>query len=109
MAVPEEAPVSQQKSVESAGVVADPMKKYLGKPQGPDSMRAWIVAIFSVLYVFFGWCAFSSTPVLYVAVMKTNPELTRELASWPFTVMSCCSFTGSESHYPAEYSCICIH
>lgn len=74
----------------------NPMKKYIGKAQGPDSMRAWVVALFSVLYVFFGWCAFSSTPVLYVAVMKTNPELSRETASWPFTIMSCCSFTGSK-------------
>ncbi|XP_018497379.1 monocarboxylate transporter 6 [Galendromus occidentalis] len=73
----------------------DPMKKYLNHAQGPDSIRAWYVAFFAVLYVFFSWCAFSSTPVLYVALMETNPWLSRETASWPFTVMSCCTFTGS--------------
>lgn len=82
----------------------NPLKKYIGRPQGPDSLRSWFVATFASLYMFFGWCAFSSTPVLYVALMKTNPELMRELASWPFTIMSCCSFAGSESCLPTVFA-----
>ncbi|XP_022648545.1 uncharacterized protein LOC111245047 [Varroa destructor] len=89
-----------QKATGLAGITDEsspmnPLKKYIGRPQGPDSLRSWFVATFASLYMFFGWCAFSSTPVLYVALMKTNPELMRELASWPFTIMSCCSFAGS--------------
>ncbi|OQR77540.1 monocarboxylate transporter 2-like [Tropilaelaps mercedesae] len=90
-----QAETGDQSRAPRSSAINNPMKKYMGKAQGPDSLRAWIVAIFAVLYVFFGWCAFSSTPVLYVALMKANPHLTRELASWPFTIMACCSFTGS--------------
>lgn len=88
----------------SANLPDEPMKKYLSHVQGPDTTRAWYVAFFAVLYVFFSWCAFSSTPVLYVALMETNTKLSREAASWPFTIMSCCTFTGSEYPFTLFFS-----
>lgn len=62
--------------------------------EGPDSKRAWYLGVFCTAYAFFGWVGLSSTPVLYVGLIKYTGA-SRETASQPFTAMMCAYFTGS--------------
>ncbi|KAL1434949.1 hypothetical protein MTO96_011307 [Rhipicephalus appendiculatus] len=62
--------------------------------EGPDSVRAWYLGVFCTAYAFFGWVGLSSTPVLYVGLIK-HSGASREAASQPFTAMMCAYFTGS--------------
>ncbi|XP_049516829.1 uncharacterized protein LOC119439718 [Dermacentor silvarum] len=62
--------------------------------EGPDSPRAWYLGVFCTLYAFFGWVGLSSTPVLYVGLIK-HSGASREAASQPFTAMMCAYFMGS--------------
>ncbi|XP_050052789.1 monocarboxylate transporter 13-like [Dermacentor andersoni] len=62
--------------------------------EGPDSARAWYLGVFCTMYAFFGWVGLSSTPVLYVGLIK-HSGASREAASQPFTAMMCAYFTGS--------------
>lgn len=62
--------------------------------EGPDSARAWYLGVFCTAYAFFGWVGLSSTPVLYVGLIK-HSGASREAASQPFTAMMCAYFTGS--------------